>query len=109
MKIYEHVTVAQANLVDPATAAAEIDRVLRTCYIEARPVYIALPTDMVTKPLDASLLKTPLDLTVPRNDPQAEEHLVKLILDKLYAAKNPVVLVDAGAHRHNVRASRVIT
>lgn len=39
----------QVYLDDPATAPANIDGVLRDAYINARPVYLMIPTDMVSK------------------------------------------------------------
>ena len=95
-------TIAQANLTDPIKAPAEIDRVLRQCYVDSRPVYIELPSDIALKPVDGSSLAEPLDLSTPKSNAGAEERAVYWILDKLYAATKPIILVDAGAHRHRV-------
>jgi indolepyruvate decarboxylase len=46
------VTAAQADL-RPATAAAEIDRVLGTAIRTSRPVYIAIPADVASAPVTA--------------------------------------------------------
>ena len=54
------VTVAQANLTSAQTAPSEIDRVLRQCLLQSRPVYIELPTDLVSEKIPASLLSTPI-------------------------------------------------
>jgi TPP-dependent 2-oxoacid decarboxylase len=43
------VTAASVILNNPATAAEDIDRVLTTCVQSQKPVYIALPSDMVSK------------------------------------------------------------
>jgi hypothetical protein len=48
---------------------------------------------MVSEPLDATRLEKPLDLNPPRNE-SVEEDLVKKILDAIYKAKNPMILVD---------------
>jgi pyruvate decarboxylase len=48
---------------------------------------------MVSEPVDAKRLEKPLNLTPPKDD-EVEEELVKKILDALYAAKNPMILVD---------------
>jgi len=56
-------------------------------------VYIFLPLDMVSEPLDAKRLEKPLDLRPPRKE-SVEEDLVQKILDAMYSAKNPMILVD---------------
>jgi len=85
-----------------ATAPAEIDRVLRACYVNSRPVYIQLPTDMVTQKVDAKLLDTPIDIEPPKSDEETEVMVSNLILKKLYTAERPIILIDAGAQRHRV-------
>ena len=81
-------------------AATLIDNAIRECWLQSRPVYISLPTDMVQKKIDGDRLKTPLDLSFPPNEPEKEDYVVDVILKYLHAAKNPVVLVDACAIRH---------
>ena len=61
--------------------------------LKSKPVYIFLPLDKVSEPLDAKRLETPLDLTPPRKE-SVEEDLVQKILDAMYSAKNPMILVD---------------
>ncbi|KAH6709592.1 pyruvate decarboxylase-like protein [Leptodontidium sp. MPI-SDFR-AT-0119] len=100
--MFKRVTVAQAKLMDINTAAQEIDRVLEACWRLRRPVYIRLPTDMVTQKLDATLLDTPLGLEPLSNKVEAESAIVDKILDLLHEAKNPVFLVDANASRFRV-------
>jgi pyruvate decarboxylase len=39
----------QEYLEDPSSAPEQIDRLLRSAYINARPVYLLIPTDMVSK------------------------------------------------------------
>jgi pyruvate decarboxylase len=81
-------------------AATLIDNAIRECILQSRPVYIALPTDMVQKKIDGDRLNTPLDLAYPPNDPEKEDYVVDVILKYLHAARNPVILVDACAIRH---------
>ena len=102
--IYKNVTVAQANLHDISTATREIDKVLRECLIKSQPVYIEMPTDMVTKEVDGSRLKTPIDLSVPQNDYAIETLIIDTIIEKLYKAKRPLILVDGGVARHHLNA-----
>lgn len=98
----KEISCAMAKLNDPADAAALIDHTLRECWIQSRPVYIALPTDMVQKKIEGERLKTPIDLTYETNDIEKEDYVVDVVLRYLYAAKNPVILVDACAIRHRV-------
>ncbi|KAF1993998.1 pyruvate decarboxylase [Amniculicola lignicola CBS 123094] len=81
-------------------AATLIDNAIRECYLQSRPVYISLPTDMVQKKVDGDRLKTPLDLTFAPNEVEKEDYVVDVVLKYLHAARNPVILVDACAIRH---------
>lgn len=96
------VSVAVAKLNDPHEAATYIDSALRECVLQSRPVYITLPTDLVTKKVDGGRLKTPIDTRVPRNEEEKEEYVVDVVLKYLHAAQKPVILVDACAIRHRV-------
>lgn len=96
------ISVAMAKLNDPYEAATLIDHALRECWVQSRPVYITLPTDMVQKKIEGARLKTPIDLSFPKNNPDQEDYVVDVVLKYLYAAKNPVILVDACAIRHRV-------
>lgn len=82
--------------------AAEIDRVLRTCWTRARPVYIGLPTNSVFKELDAGRLKTPIPLELDPNPKETEDEVVEQILNLMYKSKNTIILSDACAIRHRV-------
>ncbi|TVY84333.1 Pyruvate decarboxylase [Lachnellula suecica] len=90
------------KLNDPSTVAAQIDHALQQCWIQSRPVYLTLPTDIVQKKVEGERLKTPLDLKFPDNEPDRESYVVDVVLKYLLAAKNPVILVDACAIRHRV-------
>jgi pyruvate decarboxylase len=100
--MFSQVSVAVARLNDPSEAAAQIDHVLQECLIKSRPVYITLPTDMVQKKVEGERLKTPIDISIPKNDPDVEDYVVDAIFKYLYAAKSPTILVDACAIRHGV-------
>ncbi|MCJ1476826.1 Pyruvate decarboxylase 1 [Lambiella insularis] len=100
--MYKRVTVAQSNLDNVQTAPAEIDRVLRECWLKSRPVYFQLPTDMVTQDVGASALGRPIDLSYPSNDPEVEEYVTKEIMTAIESAKQPVILVDGCIARHRL-------
>lgn len=96
------ISCAVAKLNDPTEAATLIDNALRECWIQSRPVYITLPTDMVQKKVEGERLDTPIDLSDPPVDPEKEDYVVEIVLRYLAAAKNPAILVDACAVRHRV-------
>ena len=91
-----------AKLNNPYEIANQIDHTLRECFLRSRPVYIMLPTDMVQKKVEGARLKTPINLSDPKNEPDREDYVVDVVLKYLHAAKNPIILVDACAIRHRV-------
>lgn len=91
-----------ARLNETHEAATLIDHAIRECWVRSRPVYLTLPSDMVVKKIEGERLKTPIDLSLPSNDPEKEDYVVDIVLKYLHAAKNPVILVDACAIRHKV-------
>ncbi|KAJ4300747.1 hypothetical protein N0V90_002835 [Kalmusia sp. IMI 367209] len=99
-KMSAQISCAVSMLNHQHEAATLIDNAIRECILQSRPVYIALPTDMVQKKIDGDRLKTPLDLAYPSNDPEKEDYVVDVVLKYLHAARNPVILVDACAIRH---------
>lgn len=96
------ISCAMAKLNSPGEAAALIDDALQQCWIQSRPVYITLPTDIVQKKIEGERLKTPIDLHFPGNEPEREDYVVDVVLKYIYAARNPVILVDSCAIRHRV-------
>lgn len=99
-----NISETTAMITDIATAPAEIDRCIRTTYVTQRPVYLGLPANIVDLKVPASLLETPIDLALKPNEPEAEAEVIETILDLVKNAKNPVILSDACAARHDVRA-----
>ncbi|KNG90456.1 putative pyruvate decarboxylase [Aspergillus nomiae NRRL 13137] len=99
--ISANLAIMVAKITDPHDAPALIDHTLRECWIQSQPVYIALPTDMVQQKVEGELLLSPIDLTEPLNEPEEERYVVDVVMKYLHAAKSPVILVDAGAIRHN--------
>ncbi|KAL9002015.1 MAG: hypothetical protein Q9188_005032 [Gyalolechia gomerana] len=98
----KNISCAMAKMNDPHEAATLIDNAIRECWLQSRPVYITLPTDMVEKKVEGERLKTPIDLRHPPNETEKEDYVVDVVLKYLHAAKNPVILVDACAQRHRV-------
>ncbi|KAL8915613.1 MAG: hypothetical protein Q9172_006845 [Xanthocarpia lactea] len=98
----KNISCAMAKLNDPHEAATLIDYAIRECWMQSRPVYITLPTDMVQKKVEGERLKKPIDLHHPPNQVEKEDYVVDVVLKYLHAAKNPIILVDACAQRHRV-------
>ncbi|KAK8246429.1 pyruvate decarboxylase-like protein [Phyllosticta capitalensis] len=92
--------VDEAQLWDVKEAPAQIDRVIRTCFLKSRPVYIFLPLDLSAEHVPADLLKKPLDISPPV-DAKAQDEAVSAVIEALSAAKNPAIFVDILTQRHN--------
>jgi len=99
----EPIRKTHAYLTDDATMAAEIDRVIVEGARSRLPVYIYIPTDVVDVPVDARRLETPLDTAVRNADEQAENIILKAVLDLIRTAARPVILADVLTIRHGGR------
>lgn len=85
------------------SAPAEIDRCIREAYVNQRPVYLGLPSNFVDLNVPASLLDTPIDLSLKKNDPEAQDEVIETVSEMISKATNPVILVDACASRHDCK------
>ncbi|RAK99609.1 alpha-keto acid decarboxylase family protein [Aspergillus ibericus CBS 121593] len=92
-KIHAQLTVAQASLRDPRTSPEQIDEVLRQCLLHSRPVYIEVPVDMVDRYVADDRLGVAINQpeVVPS---QVQDDVVARIVERIYAAKQPIILVD---------------
>lgn len=102
--MHAYITVAQANLMDPALAPEQIDAVLKQCILHSRPVYIQVPADMVDVAIvSSSLISVPLSQTLELTI-SAASHDVALaaVLEKIKTATRPMILVDG-----EIRALRI--
>ncbi|KAL3460169.1 pyruvate decarboxylase [Aspergillus heterothallicus] len=101
----EHVVVAHANLNTSQTAADDVDRVLALCKLHSRPVYLELPTDMVKAKVPRGRLETAIDPAAAGVfDAAAVESTADQILQRLYASRQPLLLIDGFANRFDTRA-----
>lgn len=96
--ISEKVTI----LNDVYNLTEKIDETIKVAKTTQRPVYIGLPTNIGEVKADAKGLETPIDFSLPPNDPEAEDECLSLIVETIEKAQNPIILVDACASRHNV-------
>ncbi|KAF7189631.1 Pyruvate decarboxylase [Pseudocercospora fuligena] len=92
-RMYEHVTVAQTDLIDPRTAPEQIDTTILQCLIQSRPVYIQVPVDMVSAQVPAARLASPLTIPDVISSPDADAAFTA-ILEKIKASKRPMLYVD---------------
>ncbi len=89
--MYREITVAQSKLT-PEHAAEEIDRVLRACWSEKRPVHIQLPIDVYNKPINK-----PIEPILHKPVLSNKDALDKMLLhatSKINSAKKQVILAD---------------
>ena len=91
MNCMKEFTVAQTRLT-PANAASEIDRVLRQCFIERRPVHIQLASDITHVKIEVDT--RPLELGYPAIEPELLHSVVDQLCGILAKAKSPALLVD---------------
>ena len=94
-EIYEKVTAAQAYLWDPNTAPEMIDETIKQCLTKSLPVYIEVPCDMIPLEVSTERLADPITSEV-NVDSREEDEFVDLVLRRIYAAKQPLLLVDRG-------------
>jgi pyruvate decarboxylase len=93
--MHARVTSAQACLMDPLTAAQQIDETLIHCLLRSRPVYIQVPMDMVAAIVPGALSRLGSSIQVPEPAPHpAEKEVMDIILDKIKTSKQPIIMVD---------------
>jgi pyruvate decarboxylase len=101
--MYEHITVAQANLLDPSVCPALIDLTLLQCLKQSRPVYIELPTDMVSAMVDSSSLVSRITQFEPLSEPFLHEHsTINAVLECIYTSKQPAILIDGESWSYGI-------
>jgi len=95
--VFKEITCDQAVLGDPATAPAQIARVLRSAREMSLPVYLEFPRDMVAAEVE------PVVALPPRHaDTGALAECAGEILERIEAATEPVVVVDVEIRRYGV-------
>lgn len=99
-EIFEKITVASAALEDPLTAFREIDRVLDAVQRYKRPVYLEIPRDRVNT--RALMPHMPAPIT-PKSDSAALAASLKEAVERIDAAKKPVILAGVEVHRFGLR------
>jgi len=90
LRVYEDVTCATEQIVDPERAPEQIDRALRACLDASRPVYVEPRADVYDRPCPppSRPLPRPAERTGARG---AVEERVEAVADQLRAADSVVV------------------
>jgi indolepyruvate decarboxylase len=95
--VFRHVTVDAAVITAPDDAPGQIDRVLRACITEKRPVYLevqdgvwALPCDRPEAP-DEPLRPLPLEPQAEQDVVQSVRSAVAAVLERMSMAAHPVL------------------
>lgn len=99
-EIFREITCNQAILSNPQTAPADIARVLQSCQVNVRPVYIELPRDQVFEPCEA----VPLLPQATEYDQEALTSCVDEIMSRLQSAQSPILMVGVEIRRYNLEA-----
>jgi TPP-dependent 2-oxoacid decarboxylase len=98
-RMSREVTAAQAVL-DPRTAAQEIDRVLRIALNTSKPVYLGVPQDVANAPVLAHPLRNPLRCI--GSEPAAVEEFGKALELRFAGEKGITVLAGPRVHRRGL-------
>ncbi|HEX5684652.1 MAG TPA: indolepyruvate/phenylpyruvate decarboxylase [Ideonella sp.] len=98
-RVFAELTVDQARLDDARQAPAQIARVLDAALRESRPVYLEIPRDM---PLRACAA-VPAPMTEP-SDTLTLAACADELLDRLRAAKRPMLMVGVEVRRYGLEA-----
>lgn len=100
LEVFRRLTVAAADLTDPATAFREIDRVLEAVQRYRRPGYIEIPRDMVHVVPEGPHEPRPLHLA---SDPDVLAEAVAEAVRRLSAAERPVIIAGVEIHRFGLQ------
>lgn len=95
MRMASEVSIAAAA-IHPATAASDIDRIIRTAVVHRKPGYLMLPVDVSTMP--ATPPSRPLDVDSRVSSPDIEA-LFKDAVTDFMRGKSVTVLADIMAER----------
>lgn len=99
LEIFKHLTIDQAVLDNPATAAASIDRVLEACQRYKRPVYIEIPRNMVDVEIPPH---HPQSYFHPASDPEALQEAMEEVSNILRSCRRPVIWAGHEIQRYGL-------
>lgn len=102
LKMFTMITCAQELLTNPQTAARQIDNALTMVLTKKRPVYIAVPSDMVFEEILG--LPSPFQIVseFPPSDPDSLSEAIEEVSSRLNKAKNPILIPGVELIRRNL-------
>lgn len=90
LEMYRKITVDAAILIDPDTATAMIDRVLRNCITKKLPVYLEIPADMATARCPRPV--APLSIMPASSDQDNLQECIAEVTGRFRKALNPIIM-----------------
>ncbi|KUJ13629.1 pyruvate decarboxylase [Mollisia scopiformis] len=90
-------------LMDESTMAEEMDRVIEEGVKSRLPVYIYVPMDVVSVPLDATRLDVSLNLKIQNPNAELENEVARSTVELIKGSSKPAILADVLAIRHGGR------
>jgi indolepyruvate decarboxylase len=101
LEVFEKICLASREIVDPSTAFRDIDFLLDTAHRHKGPVYIELPRDVVSLvPEQIRAYHHPPH----RSDPDALAEAVREAMERITAARRPVIIAGIELHRFGLQA-----
>ncbi|WP_055069142.1 alpha-keto acid decarboxylase family protein [Clostridium massiliamazoniense] len=95
--MYKEITVAQ-TILNKQNAKEEIDRVLRECYLQKKPVYIGIPVDVPNIEIEVS---ASIDYK-PESDKKILNKFIDDVKKELEKSKSQTVLADYEVNRYKL-------
>jgi indolepyruvate decarboxylase len=104
LRIYQELTCAARVIDDPASAAEDIDAVVRAMWADRRPGYLEIHRDMVERPIPVPerLLHWNGRLPERRSHPRKVGAAARETAARLDAARAPVVIAGIECHRYHL-------
>ncbi|KAF5248230.1 hypothetical protein FANTH_6022 [Fusarium anthophilum] len=104
-EIAEKFTVAQLDLAETTLeeVPAQINKVLSQAIYHSRPVYIEMPSDVVETEILSDKLDDPIDPNPDAVHKRDASKMAQTLLQKLYSAKRPLILIDRGEGAETIR------
>jgi TPP-dependent 2-oxoacid decarboxylase len=98
--MFQKITAAHTILTEN-NAGAEIDRVLTSCRLNKRPVYIGLPSNVAHQLIEPPIAS--LTIAYPPSNQAAIKDIASRVKTMIETATSPVVLIDIGAQTHRMK------
>jgi indolepyruvate decarboxylase len=97
---YSHITTLALRIEDPATAAETITIATTVAVQQKLPVYLEIPTDLMTVEIPISLKPAPSEMT----DFDTLDQAVSFFSNRIEKAQNPIILAGAEISRFGLQS-----